>query len=65
MSKIEEESAGYTIAEKFFALLLILIGALVIYNVSITSDLVYPLFFNIGGIALVVLGIIMILAKAT
>ena len=28
MSKLEEESIGYVIAEKFFALLLIIIGAL-------------------------------------
>ena len=65
MSKLEEESIGYVIAEKFFALLLIIIGALVIYNVSITSDLVYPLFFSLGGVALLILGIVMIFAKAT
>ena len=65
MSKVEEESMGFTIVEKFFALLIILIGALVIYNVSISPDLVYPLLFSVGGLALVVLGIIMILVKAT
>ncbi len=65
MSKVEEESMGLAIVEKFFALLLILIGALVIYNVSISPDLVYPLLFSVGGLALVVLGVIMILVKAT
>jgi uncharacterized membrane protein YedE/YeeE len=65
MSKIEEESIGFTIAEKFFALLLILIGVLVLYSVSASPDLVFPLLFNLGGMALVVLGVIMVLAKVT
>lgn len=65
MSNIEDDSMGFTIAEKFFALLLILIGALVIYNVSISPDLVYPLLFSVGGLALVMIGVIMILVKAT
>lgn len=65
MSNIEDDSMGFTIAEKFFALLLILIGVLVIYNVSISPDLVYPLLFSVGGLALVMIGVIMILVKAT
>ena len=65
MSKVEEESMGFTAAEKLFALLIILIGALVIYNVSISPDLVYPLLFSVGGLSLVVLGVIMILVKVT
>lgn len=64
MSGVEGESMGFTIAEKFFALLIILIGALTIYNTSTSPDLVYPLFFGVSGLALVLLGIFMILAKA-
>jgi len=64
MSSVEGESVGFTIAEKFFALLIILIGAIIIYSTSTTPALVYPLFFSVGGLALVLLGIFMILAKA-
>ena len=60
----EEESAGFTIAEKFFALLIILIGAVVLYNTIISSGLYYPVLFAAGGLALIVLGVFMILAKA-
>lgn len=59
-----EESAGFTIAEKFFALLIILIGALVAYNSSTSPDLMYPIFFTVSGLALITLGVFMILAKA-
>jgi len=33
----EEEVTGFTIAEKFFALLIILIGAIVIYSTTTTQ----------------------------
>ncbi|MFQ6068554.1 MAG: hypothetical protein ACE5KD_03320 [Candidatus Bathyarchaeia archaeon] len=59
-----EESTGYTIAEKFFALLIILIGAIVVYNATTSPNLTYPFFFAVGGLALIVLGVFMILAKA-
>ena len=60
----EEESIGFAIAEKFFALLIILIGAIVIYNTTTSPGLIYPVFFVAGGFALVVLGVFMILAKS-
>ncbi len=63
MSK-EEESVGFTIAEKFFATLIILIGALVVYYSTMSTELLYPVFFAAGGLALVVIGVFMILAKA-
>lgn len=63
MSSVEGESIGFTIAEKCFALLIILIGAIIIHSTSISPDLVYPLFFSVSGLALVLLGIFMILAK--
>ncbi len=51
------------IAEKFFALLIILIGAIVV-NMTLTSpDLAYPIFFAAGGLALIALGVLMIIAK--
>jgi len=59
----EEDSTGFTIAEKFFALLIILIGAIVIYNTTTSPGLTYSIFFNISGVALITLGIFMILAK--
>lgn len=62
----EEESVGFTIAEKFFALLVILIGAIVAYNATTSPDLFarYSVFFVGGGLALIALGVFMILAKA-
>ena len=61
----EGESTGFTIVEKFFALLIILIGAIVAYNTTTSPNLFdrYPLFFAVGGLALIVLGAFMILAK--
>ena len=59
----EEDSTSFTIAEKFFALLIILIGAIMIYSTTASPSLTYPIFFNISGIALITLGIFMILAK--
>lgn len=62
MSK-EEGSIGFTVAEKFFALIIILIGAIVIYNTNTSPGLLYPILFTVGGLALVILGAIMILAN--
>ena len=59
----EEGSIGFTVAEKFFALMIILIGAIVIYNTNTSPGLIYPILFTVGGLALVVVGVIMILAK--
>jgi len=59
----KEDLTGFTIAEKFFALLIILIGAIIVYVTTSTSGLLYPAFFAVGGLALVVLGVFMILAK--
>ncbi len=60
----EEEGAGFAIAEKFFALLIILIGAIVMYNTATSPGLTYPVLFAVGGLALIVLGVFIILAKA-
>jgi hypothetical protein len=59
----EEESTWFTIAEKFLALLIILIGAIVVYNTVTSPSIVFPIFFSVGGLALIVLGVFMILAK--
>jgi len=63
---IGDDATGFTIAEKFFALLIILIGAIVINNSIASPGLSnkYPVFFVVGGLALIVLGVFMILAKA-
>ena len=60
----EEDSTGFTIAEKFFALLIILIGSIVVYVTVTSADLIYPILFATGGLALIILGVFMILAKA-
>lgn len=59
----EEESTWFTIAEKFLALLIILIGAIVVYNTVTSPSIVFPIFFSVGGLSLIVLGVFMILAK--
>lgn len=64
MSRDEEESVGFTVAEKFLALLIILIGAILLYYTTSTPDLTYPIFFAVGGLGLIGLGIFLILAKA-
>ncbi|MCW3980960.1 MAG: hypothetical protein NWF11_05745 [Candidatus Bathyarchaeota archaeon] len=60
----EEESTGFTIAEKFFALIIILIGAIVTYNTATSPSIVYSVIFGVGGLALIALGFLMIIAKA-
>ncbi len=62
---MSEESAGSTIMEKFFALLIIIIGVIITFNVAITPGLsgIQPVSFIAGGLTLVVLGVLMILAK--
>ncbi|MCW4052691.1 MAG: hypothetical protein NWE78_05750 [Candidatus Bathyarchaeota archaeon] len=64
MSKDGGESTGFTIAEKFFALLIILIGGIVTYNTATSPSIVYSLLFGVGGLALIALGLLLILAKA-
>lgn len=51
--------------EKFFALLIIIIGVIITFNVAITPGLsgIQPVSFIAGGLTLVVLGVLMILAK--
>jgi hypothetical protein len=51
--------------EKFFALLIIIIGVVVAFNVATTPGLngIQPISFVAGGLVLVVLGAVMILAK--
>jgi len=61
----EGDSTGFAIIEKLFALLIVLIGAILVYNVSTSPGLSarYPVFFALGGLTLVVLGVFMLLAK--
>ena len=64
MSGGEEESAWFTIAEKLFALLIILIGAIIVYATMATPGILFSVFFAVGGLALIVVGAFMLLAKA-
>ncbi len=59
-----EEPLGLKVAEKFFGLLIILLGAIIFY-VTYTNieSLVYPVIFLALGVALIVLGVLMVLAR--
>ena len=63
LSREEEESTVFTIAEKFFALIIILIGAIVTYNTATSPSIVYSVIFGVGGLALIALGFLIIIAK--
>jgi hypothetical protein len=60
----EEDSTWFTIAEKFFALLVILVGAIIIYATATSADVMFPVIFATGGLSLIVVGAFMFLAKA-
>lgn len=68
----EEKPIGLTIAEKFFGLLVILIGALTVnftYNYLATmspGDIIAPFLgvFVAAGIALIIIGVFLVLTKA-
>lgn len=68
MSK--EAPMGLTVAEKFFGLLSIIIGALLVYFTHISPPEIggqganFSFVFIIAGIALVAFGIFLLLAKA-
>jgi len=59
-----EESLGLKVTEKFFGLLIILVGAILFY-VTYTNieSLVYPTIFIALGAALMVVGILMVLTR--
>ena len=59
-----EEPLGLKLTEKFFGLLIILVGAIIFY-VTYTNikSLVYPVIFLILGVALIVVGTLMVLAR--
>jgi hypothetical protein len=59
-----EEPLGLKLTEKFFGLLIILVGAIIFY-VTYTNieSLVYPIIFLAIGVALIVLGVIMVLVR--
>ncbi len=63
----EEKPVGLVIAEKFFGLLVILVGAVTVYvtNNDPPGDFVAPflLIFIAAGIALIAIGILLVLAK--
>jgi preprotein translocase subunit SecY len=61
----EEGSTGITIAEKFFGLLLVIIGALAVYYTFEASQalVAFTGFFAFLSIILLVLGILLIIAK--
>ena len=59
-----EEPLGLKVSEKFFGLLIILVGAILFYVTYIDiENLVYPTIFIALGVALMVVGILMVLAR--
>lgn len=60
----EEDSTWFTIAEKFFGLLVILIGAIIVYAAVTSSDVMFSAIFATGGLSLIIVGAFMFLAKA-
>ena len=63
----EEKPIGLTIAEKFFGLLVLLIGAITVYVTynNPPGDIVAPFssIFIAAGLALIAIGIFLVLAK--
>jgi hypothetical protein len=55
-----------SLAEKFFGLVLIIIGALMLYYTATSSDVVgtFTLFFGILSVILLIIGIFLLLVKA-
>ncbi|MGC8997833.1 MAG: hypothetical protein ACP5JW_00305 [Candidatus Bathyarchaeia archaeon] len=62
----EEGSIGITAAEKFFGIILIIVGALATYFTLTSSNVlsVYTWFFGFLSLVLLALGIFLIIAKA-
>ncbi len=60
-----EEPLGLTVAEKFFGLIIIIIGAIIFYVSYMNfKSLLYPFVFLIVGSALIGLGVILVLSRA-
>ncbi len=61
-----EEPVGLKIAEKFSGLFVLLIGVILFYVTYTSIEILgaYPVIFLVISAALIVLGVIMILAKA-
>ncbi|MBC7129850.1 hypothetical protein H5T51_01340 [Candidatus Bathyarchaeota archaeon] len=59
-------TSGLTTAEKFFGLILIIVGALAAYFTFTSSEAlsVYTGLFGLLSIVLVIVGVLMIIAKA-
>jgi hypothetical protein len=55
-----------SLAEKFFGLVLIIIGALMLYYTATSSDVIgtFTLFFGILSVILLIIGIFLLLVKA-
>ena len=63
LSREKGDSSGFVVVEKFVGLLALVIGAVVTYNVSISSDLQFSVLFSLGGIALMAIGLLGIFSK--
>ncbi len=59
-----EQPVGLTIAEKFFGLLIIIIGAIIFYVTSTNlKSLMHPFIFLAVGSALIGLGLILVISR--
>jgi hypothetical protein len=59
----EEESTWFTLGEKFLALLLILIGAIIVYAAGTSAGIMLPVIFIAGGLSLIIIGAFVFIAK--
>lgn len=63
MSRTTETPLGFTITEKLFAILILIIGVMLVYNTVTSPRLTFQALFATGGLVLIILGSVMILAK--
>jgi uncharacterized membrane protein HdeD (DUF308 family) len=59
----EEDSVWFTVTEKFFGLLIILIGTIIAYITTTSPALSFSILFSVCGLALIVVGVFMVLSK--
>jgi hypothetical protein len=63
MSRTTDTPIGFTVMEKLFAIFILIIGVLLVYNTVTSPRLLFQPIFAAGGLVLVILGSVMILAK--
>jgi|WetSurMetagenome_2_1015567.scaffolds.fasta_scaffold625246_1 hypothetical protein len=61
----ESDNFWINLAEKFFGLLLLIIGAIVLFYTATSPDLAnFTMFFGVLSVILVIIGLVLLLVKA-